>query len=576
MGDKVVDTGNRAPSEIAVWQATCKDCQAEAAAAGRTKKGGKLGKNDPGFEYSGDWAGRTIERGGSRSDRCPRHRREHRGKIQFIAVPYIDLQVIGEVENREEPNGPLGGLGPLPVQHKEEIREANLEDLKLGMTDENILKILESLENKQVAIVEAGTGTGKSTFMPYRLINPPPSANLCVTDKGPIIVTEPRKKAATGIAHFVGERMCMGHDPKECKDHYGPGFPVGYQISGDQFHDNACNLIYVTDGTMINWVREDRLAKIGMVIVDEAHERSENIDIILAQLREQVRIHKHLKVIIASATIDTKFFTEYFGGKKRVTVHSFSAVKSFGYGVPFFIGKKLDEKILKNGWSIGGGKDRIEFEGWKEKGSEEDGEPNYNPRQEAKELSSLRCINPIPPDEWKKKMPDALARQIVAIVKGTKDGDILGFLPTKDSIMNAVGQIKNGISEACDVYPLLASMEQEIIDTALAAREPGAKRKIVVSSNLAETSMTVAGVRYIVDSGLICQEEWDSEIVKGTFPSKPHSQSGLRQRWGRVGRDASAVTRRAGSFPSILLISFWPYPKTRRRDRRRPTSRHSA
>src|SRR4029077_20146523 len=138
----------------------------------------------------------------------------------------------------------------------------------------------------------AGTGTGKSTFMPFRLVNPPANAAIRLNHFGQIIVTQPRKAAGTGVAAFVGERMCFNHDPKVCTDHIGPGFPVGYQVKGDRNWDDACQLIYVTDGTMINWVREGRLASISTVIIDEAHERSENIDIILAQLRDQIPRHK--------------------------------------------------------------------------------------------------------------------------------------------------------------------------------------------------------------------------------------------------------------------------------------------
>ena len=80
-----------------------------------------------------------------------------------------------------------------------------------------------------------------------------------------------------------------------------------------------------------------------------------------------------------------------------------------------------------------------------------------------------------------------------------------------------------------------STIPASIRDKAIEGRSPGEKRKIVVSSNLAETSLTVKGVRYVVDSGLICQSEWDPSIASGSFPTKPHSQSGVRQRWGRVG-----------------------------------------
>ena len=93
-----------------------------------------------------------------------------------------------------------------------------------------------------------------------------------------------------------------------------PGFPVGYQVAGDRNHDDACQLVYVTDGTMINWLREGRLSRIGTVIVDEAHERSTNIDFIMGYLKRELDRYPHLRVIITSATFDTEFYQEYFGG----------------------------------------------------------------------------------------------------------------------------------------------------------------------------------------------------------------------------------------------------------------------
>ena len=73
---------------------------------------------------------------------------------------------------------------------------------------------------------------------------------------------------------------------------------------------------------------------------------------------------------------------------------------------------------------------------------------------------------------------------------------------------------------------------------ALAKRRKGDPRKIVISTNLAETSLTVEGVRFVVDSGVIAQSEWDPELAQGGIPTKPHSQAGIKQRWGRVGRKA--------------------------------------
>lgn len=539
-------SGARGQSTTSVWVAGCKDCSAERAgkrSATRDSKRGsdKRAQGDGSFEYSGAWADRALERGLTRSDRCKRHRQEHAKIIQAIAVPYIDLVTIGQVDDPSDPNGPLGGLGPLPVVHKRHEETVDLNKFEFGMSDADVLAILEGLSTKQFGVIEAGTGTGKSTFMPFRLMNPPAGANLRLADAGPIIVTEPRRAAATGVARFVGEELCLGHDCRTCSAHIGPGYRVGYQVKGEQHWDDACDLVYVTDGTMINWLRDGRLARLGAVIIDEAHERSENIDIILAQLRELAPRFPRLKVIITSATLDRDFFVEYFGGEANVFHHSVPATKSFGYGVPLFVGTVIDDTVIESGATYAGdaSNGRLTFPGWPQGAIGPEAAPAEDLGAETEELERLRCVEEIPVERWRQDMPMAVAAQVLAIARGTTWGDILAFLPTNDAINTAVERIKDELqSLPFDVYPLLSTTPKDIADKAIAARARGDKRKIVVSSNLAETSLTVKGVRYVVDSGLICQSEWDPQIASGSFPTKPHSQSGLRQRWGRVGRDS--------------------------------------
>ena len=128
------------------------------------------------FVYNERAAASKLERGQTRSDRCKRHRARHRINIQGMAVPYIDLETIGEAigaRNANGPTGPFGGLGPMPEAHRiVEKTEYDLSDAKVGMTDQDILDMLEA-RDKRVLVAKAGTGTGKSTFMPYRLLDPP-------------------------------------------------------------------------------------------------------------------------------------------------------------------------------------------------------------------------------------------------------------------------------------------------------------------------------------------------------------------------------------------------------------------
>lgn len=553
MADRVSSRDTRGSVETRYWQGECKDCLAEKRMRAKGSKSSNVR-----FEYSGAWTERAFELGQSRSDRCEHHRRLHQAMIAALSVPYVDLRVTAEVRDRNNPTGPLGGLGPLPKPHCQRTSEVDLGDFGFGMGDGDVLTILAGLRDKRVAVVEAGTGTGKSTFMPFRLMSPPAGALFHPTRFGPIVVTEPRRQAATGVATFVGESLVFGHDPEKCHAHVGPGFPVGYQVSQDRKWDGACDLIYVTDGTMINWIRDGSLARIGMVIVDEAHERSANIDIILAQLRERLKEYKHLRVVITSATIDRDFFVDYFGGPSQVFHHSVPGKKSYGYGVPLFVGMRVDERLIADGLTLSGEATALSFSGWSGFGPIHEGFPPDDLVRETAKYAKLRCGREIPMEKWVREMPRALAEQVVSIAEGTEFGDILGFLPTTMTIQEAIGHIRNKLNRPrdFDIYPLLSKTPSDITKLAVAARRRGDRRKIVISSNLAETSLTVRGVRYVVDSGLICQSEWNPDLGKGGMPKLPHSQSGLRQRWGRVGRDAPGWV-----FPLYTIEQFQSLPR---------------
>jgi HrpA-like RNA helicase len=536
----------RGVSHTAMRGARCKDCVRE------ERRG--LSSDAAQFEYNEAWAQRVVDLGGTRTDRCPRHRGLHRQAIQGMAVAYVDLQTIGEVRNRANPTGPLGGLGELPERHLARQTSVELAAYQFGMTDNDIVDVLAALQEKQVLILRAGTGTGKSTFVPFRLMNPPGGAPFRPTDNGPIVVTEPRVQATTGVARFVGEKLVMGcawqqcsihgwfdgaHPGElsfrcqitDCARHIGPGYPVGYQVKGDKNHDDSCQLVYVTDGTMINWLKEGRLGHIGTVIVDEAHERSTNIDFILGFLNRELSRHPHLRVIVTSATFDVNFYVQFFGGEERVAWRDVPPAKAFGYGDPLFPGEDVpdvDAWIVRHWPARYGPHD--------EDGHQEDVWAT------TRMLHELRSAKVIDPDRWRTEMPALMANFLVGLVRKLDEaevyGDVLAFLPTEKTITPVVEAVRNALSaETVDVYALLSSIDTRQKEAALAARPRGAKRKIVVSTNLAETSLTVSGVRFVVDSGLICQEEWNPSTVSGSLPTKPHSQAGVRQRWGRVGRD---------------------------------------
>jgi HrpA-like RNA helicase len=541
----------RGTSRPVMRTAECKDCAREV----------RAGKREPEtefFSYPEAWAEGQLNRGGSRTDRCREHRERHQKNIAGLAVAYIDLRTVGEVADRQNPSGPLGGLGPLPEGHKiADTSGVDLGKFGFGMDEGHIRKILTSLANpnKRVLIVKAGTGTGKSTYMPYRLLDPPEDC-FRLADLGPIVVTEPRVQATVGVAEFVGRVMSGAGG-------VGPGYPVGYQVSGDRQHDAACQLLYVTDGTMINWLREGRLSQIGTVIVDEAHERSTNIDFILGYLKRELPRYPHLRVIVTSATFNADFYQQFFGGEAVAGKIEVSAVKTIGYGWPLF--PELDvmlpeEAELRDRWETllpqleladEIDEERLIATAWPQEApplkddefrNAEDAGYVENLHDTTRKLLPLRFQDPIPTGQWKTKMPQTLGQFVVKLAKGLDRagiyGDILAFLPTTKTIEEACDIIRAGLGDRADIYALISSLPAEDKKNALEARCKGDRRKIVVSTNLAETSLTVEGVRFVVDSGLIAQSEWNPKVAQGGVRTQAHSQAGIRQRWGRVGRKA--------------------------------------
>lgn len=562
---------------------TCKDCQREidalerelsalgdvgTAGKRRRKLAAELTLRRSRATYNENWARGLLERGGSRSDRCKEHRERHRVNIQGVAVAYIDLETVGEVADRSSPGGPLGGLGPLPTVHELVEASYNLENVRVGMTDEDIVEMIDLLRDKRVLILKAGTGTGKSTFAPYRLMDPPeksqrglpPGAPFTrLTELGPIVVTEPRVQAAVGVATFVGTVMSGTGG-------VGPGFPVGYQVSGDRAHDEACELVYVTDGTMINWMREGRLSRIGTVIVDEAHERNINIDFIMGYLRRELDRYPHLRVIITSATFNTDFYQEFFGGPEVAHVLEVAAEKSFGYGMPLFpnldcaedgepdvLGRWHDDSLPLSAAESPDERLFVRRHWHTRYAPPLTVDDVANPADAGyvedvwattAQLLDLRYRGRVPAEQWRDRMPQEMTEFVVQLAEGLDErgifGDILCFLPTRRTIEPVCGEIEQrlGPAYAGHVFPLVSALPKDRQRQALARRQAGDPRKIVISTNLAETSLTVEGVRFVVDSGVIAQSAWNPDLAKGGVPTVPHSQAGIKQRWGRVGRKA--------------------------------------
>lgn len=461
------------------WSVLCKDCLKP-------------------FYYSDQAAREAEQRGESRPERCPACRAEHNKATSRMGAAYLDLDPGDRpVAAGALKAGRLGRLdrGPRPHEGKESPHLA-VPDGEFGITDDHVRELLGLLEEHKVVVVEAPTGSGKSTFLPWRLLAPPePYVSDHITRHGTIVVTQPRIEATQGIPRFIATTL---HGAR-----VGAGLDIGFRHSKARDRADSRNrLVYATDGTLLNMIRRGELHECSVIVLDEAHERSLNIDLILALLRRELVALPHLRLLVVSATINAASFTGFFRPELLTTA----------IPMPGKDGKPVFER-----WRAGPPVPASQMAG--------------EVARTAHEVLRWMACGECPPD-----IPASIPAY---------DGDILAFLPGKRSIAAAIDELTDLIDEDEDlageveVLPLYAELPQRLRTRALERPEGKTKTarwRVVIATNIAETSLTIKGIRHVVDSGLINSTEWDTSTLTTVIRPGPHSKSGLLQRRGRAGR----------------------------------------
>lgn len=472
-----------------MWTVACKDCGAS-------------------VTYSDSTRLAARERGQAAPERCQNCRDRHRRETSRLGIAYLELEPGRPIPAQGVKAGRLGRIEREARPHTSHTREPEpVRDDEFGIKDEHIAELLHVLATHQVAIVQAGTGSGKSTFLPWRLLVPPrPYERDHLTRHGQIVVTQPRIDASSGIPEYVARRL-HGSDA-------GPGLDIGYRNSkATDKSDQANKLVYLTDGTLVNMIRRGELHTISTIVIDEAHERSLNIDLILALLRRELRNYPQLRVLIVSATLEKKTFTDFFAPDYDV---AFCPMPSKGTH-PMHERWRAGESVQTSSWpaKMPGEVARVAHEvlRWMELGD--------RPAD-------------IPPD-----------------VPGYA-GDVLCFLPGKRPIAQAIERLRElidddpelrSVADRVELLPLHSELPNQQRRRPLdpATRSARTKYRIVVSTNLAETSLTIDGIRHVIDSGLNNLKTWDPATAAEDMRPAPHSKAGLLQRRGRAGRTAAGV-----------------------------------
>lgn len=439
--------------------------------------------------YSGMMYERRREFGDSRPEYCEEHKIMVREIKMTMGAGYFPIKMFPGTDRSVVIPGELGKVWHPDRPHVRSEEPKTFNASNFGATPNKVVEIYEWFKNPkhQVVIVKGGTGSGKSTALPYWLVFPPEGvpSDFFIRD-GMILVTEPRimvtKRAAKYMGYLIGASV-------------GKGFDVGYRYSKDRNADRFNAISFETDGSLPNMIKNGELADLGVLMIDEAHERSLNIDVILNLTKHLLPLYPHLKLLIVSATLNAEKFLEFFGTDTAKLIE-FEPKSKFIY-----VGHFAEES------------EKIHYD----------------------DLNRL-----------KKELVPALVKKTLWLlneqVEGRKGyGHILGFLQGVKPIDDAVSLLRAAVAanpklkNMVEVLPLYSALEEEDTDYATNITEPS-KIRVIIATNVAEASITVEGVIYIIDSGVENQAQWEVEDNKKTVELRLISKANAKQRFGRSGR----------------------------------------
>lgn len=354
-------------------------------------------------------------------------------------------------------------------------------------------EIAQLIRDKQVVIVAGDTGSGKTTQLP----------KICLAAglgrRGLIGHTQPRRLAALSVAERIAEEL-------------GPeaGRGVGSQIRFDDRSGPETFLKLMTDGILLAEIQADpSLSKYEAIIIDEAHERSLNIDFLLGFLRQLLDRRDDLKLIITSATIDVEKFSAHFDSAPIVSVE----------------GRTYPVEVL-----------------YRPMENEESSERGEDPQSEA--IASA-------------------VKEILGLDRRSSQssGDILVFLASEREIRESADFLRKAKLGDLDILPLYGRLQHAEQARIFAAHS---KRRVVLATNVAETSITVPGINFVIDTGTARISRYSLQSKVQRLPIESVSQASANQRKGRCGRLANGVCIRLYSEQDFEARPAYTDPEIRR------------
>ncbi|HYZ67389.1 MAG TPA: ATP-dependent RNA helicase HrpA [Mycobacterium sp.] len=346
-------------------------------------------------------------------------------------------------------------------------------------------EIAKAIAAHQVVVVAGATGSGKTTQLPKICLE------LGRGIRGTIGHTQPRRLAARTVAQRIADELGTPL-----------GDAVGYTV---RFTDQASDRTLVklmTDGILLAEIQRDRrLLRYDTLILDEAHERSLNIDFLLGYLRELLPRRPDLKVIVTSATIEPERFAAHFGGAEHGSSGGAPIVEVSGRTYPVEIRYRPLEVVVR--------------------ADQDDDDPD-DPDH----------------DIVRTEMRDQTEAIVDAIneLEAEPPGDVLVFLSGEREIRDTAEALRTlDNTEVLPLYARLPTAEQQKVF------QPHTGRRVVLATNVAETSLTVPGIRYVVDPGTARISRYSRRTKVQRLPIEPISQASAAQRAGRSGRVAPGV-----------------------------------
>ena len=356
-------------------------------------------------------------------------------------------------------------------------------------------EILEHLARSPVIVVESPTGSGKTTQLPRILYEAGYGRDRRIG------VTQPRRIAAVSVSEFIRAQLQATQDAEAGAD---PDL-VAYKMRFEDTTGERTRIKIMTDGVLLQELKHDRLLReYAVLMIDEAHERSLNIDFVLGLLKGVLAQRPEFKVIVSSATINAEVFSEYFDECPIVRIDT----------------------------------------------PQHPVQIHYRPFQPAGDPEQLQA---------------AIERLVLEIHRARRRGDVLIFLSGERDIRACIARLAaRPESRRWQLLPLFARLSQA--EQGLVFEPFPERRKIVVATNIAETSITIPGIGFVIDSGLAKINSYNTRTLTAALTEQPISHASCNQRRGRAGRTGPGACYRLYSEQSYRQRPLFQLEEIHRTD----------